>query len=117
MSFIISQILVGLIGWMASVIMRTDAQQGARLNVVVGVVGSLLGAWFIAPMFGSSTTQSERLQRYWPDALFAWCSHTVGRRQPLPMRESVEFGSSLTRLPRPMRPGTSIVGAIRAVPP
>ena len=36
-------------------IMRTDAQQGALLNVGVGVVGSLLGAWFIAPMFGSGT--------------------------------------------------------------
>ena len=55
MSYIIWPIVGGLIGWMASVIMRTDAQQGARLNVVVGVVGSLLGAWFIAPMFGSGT--------------------------------------------------------------
>jgi uncharacterized membrane protein YeaQ/YmgE (transglycosylase-associated protein family) len=36
-------------------IMRTDAQQGVVLNVVVGVVGSVLGAWLIAPMFGGGT--------------------------------------------------------------
>ena len=36
-------------------IMRTDAHQGAVLNVVVGVVGSLLGAWLTTPMFGGGT--------------------------------------------------------------
>jgi uncharacterized membrane protein YeaQ/YmgE (transglycosylase-associated protein family) len=55
MSFIIWLIVGGLIGWIAGAIMRTDAQQGVTLNVVVGVVGSLLGAWLIAPMFGSGT--------------------------------------------------------------
>jgi len=55
MSFIIWLVVGGLIGWIASAIMRTDPQQGALSNVVVGVVGSLLGAWFIAPMFGSGT--------------------------------------------------------------
>ena len=55
MSFVIWLIVGGLIGWIASMIMRTDAQQGVVLNVVVGVVGSLLGAWLIAPMFGSGT--------------------------------------------------------------
>jgi uncharacterized membrane protein YeaQ/YmgE (transglycosylase-associated protein family) len=55
MSFIIWLIVGGLIGWIASMIMRTDAQQGVVLNVVVGVIGSMLGAWLIAPMFGSGT--------------------------------------------------------------
>jgi uncharacterized membrane protein YeaQ/YmgE (transglycosylase-associated protein family) len=55
MGIIIWLIVGGLIGWIASGIMRTDAQQGVALNVVVGVVGSLLGAWLIAPMFGSGT--------------------------------------------------------------
>jgi uncharacterized membrane protein YeaQ/YmgE (transglycosylase-associated protein family) len=55
MGFIIWLIVGGLIGWIASMIMRTDAQQGVMLNVIVGVVGSLLGAWLIAPMFGSGT--------------------------------------------------------------
>ena len=55
MGFVIWLIVGGVIGWVASMIMRTDAQQGVVLNVVVGVVGSMLGAWLIAPMFGSGT--------------------------------------------------------------
>ena len=55
MTFIIWLIVGGLIGWISNTIMRSDAQQGALLNAVVGVVGSLLGVWFIAPMFGGGT--------------------------------------------------------------
>jgi uncharacterized membrane protein YeaQ/YmgE (transglycosylase-associated protein family) len=49
MNFIIWLVVGGLIGWVASMIMKTDAQQGVILNVVVGIVGSMLGGWFIAP--------------------------------------------------------------------
>jgi uncharacterized membrane protein YeaQ/YmgE (transglycosylase-associated protein family) len=35
--------------------MRTDAQQGLFLNIVVGIVGSLLGGWFLSPLLGIST--------------------------------------------------------------
>ncbi len=55
MNFIIWLVVGGLIGWVASMIMRTDAQQGVILNVVVGIVGALLGGWFLAPMFGTGT--------------------------------------------------------------
>ena len=55
MNFIIWLVVGGLIGWIASMIMRTDAQQGVILNVVVGIVGSLLGGWLIAPLFGTGT--------------------------------------------------------------
>ena len=37
-------VLGGLIGWIASIVMRTDAQQGIFLNVVVGIAGALIGA-------------------------------------------------------------------------
>jgi uncharacterized membrane protein YeaQ/YmgE (transglycosylase-associated protein family) len=43
MSFIIWLILGGIVGWLASIVMRTDAQQGIILNVVVGIVGSFIG--------------------------------------------------------------------------
>ena len=33
----------GIIGWLASIIMRTDAQQGILLNIVVGIVGAFIG--------------------------------------------------------------------------
>jgi uncharacterized membrane protein YeaQ/YmgE (transglycosylase-associated protein family) len=55
MNFIIWLVVGGLIGWIASLIMRTDAQQGVLLNVVVGIIGALLGGWLLAPMFGTGT--------------------------------------------------------------
>ncbi len=50
MNFIISLIVGGIIGWLASKVMNTDAQQGVFLNIVVGCVGSLIGK-FIAGTF------------------------------------------------------------------
>ena len=55
MNFIIWLVVGGLIGWVASMIMRTDAQQGVILNVVVGIVGAMLGGWLLSPMFGVGT--------------------------------------------------------------
>jgi uncharacterized membrane protein YeaQ/YmgE (transglycosylase-associated protein family) len=43
MGLIIWLIIGGIIGWLASIIMRTDAQQGIILNIVVGIVGAFLG--------------------------------------------------------------------------
>lgn len=42
----------GIIGWLASIVMRTDGQQGLLLNVVVGIVGSLLAGWLVTPLIG-----------------------------------------------------------------
>jgi uncharacterized membrane protein YeaQ/YmgE (transglycosylase-associated protein family) len=64
MNFIIWLIVGGLIGWVASMIMRTDAQQGVVLNVVVGIVGAFLGGWLIAPMIGSGTINSNDFSIY-----------------------------------------------------
>ena len=55
MGLIIWLIVGGIIGWLASMIMRTDAQQGVLLNVVVGIIGALIGGWLIAPLIGGST--------------------------------------------------------------
>lgn len=43
MGLIIWLIIGGVIGWLASIIMRTDAQQGIFLNIIVGIVGAFLG--------------------------------------------------------------------------
>ncbi|RZJ06883.1 MAG: GlsB/YeaQ/YmgE family stress response membrane protein [Rubrivivax sp.] len=59
MNFIIWLIVGGLIGWVASMIMRTDAQQGVILNIVVGIIGALLGGWLLAPMLGTGTINSN----------------------------------------------------------
>src|SRR3546814_15614244 len=42
MNFIIWLIIGGILGWLASILMRTDAQQGILLNIVVGIVGAFL---------------------------------------------------------------------------
>jgi uncharacterized membrane protein YeaQ/YmgE (transglycosylase-associated protein family) len=55
MNIIVWFLVGGLIGWLASVIMRTDAQQGVVLNVVVGIVGAALAGWLLSPILGVST--------------------------------------------------------------
>jgi uncharacterized membrane protein YeaQ/YmgE (transglycosylase-associated protein family) len=51
MDLIISLIIGGVVGWLASIVMKTNAQMGWIANVLVGVVGSALGFW-IAGMVG-----------------------------------------------------------------
>lgn len=55
MNFIIWLVIGGIIGWVASMIMRTDAQQGVILNVVVGIIGAMLGGWLLSPLLGAGT--------------------------------------------------------------
>jgi uncharacterized membrane protein YeaQ/YmgE (transglycosylase-associated protein family) len=43
MGIIIWLIVGGVVGWLASIIMRTDAQQGILLNIAVGIVGAVIG--------------------------------------------------------------------------
>ena len=45
MGWIVSLIIGGIVGWLASIIMKTNAQMGLIANVLVGLVGSLLGFW------------------------------------------------------------------------
>ena len=55
MTFIIWRVIGGLIGWAARIVMKTDVQQGVVLNVVVGIVGALVGGWLLSPLFGTGT--------------------------------------------------------------
>jgi uncharacterized membrane protein YeaQ/YmgE (transglycosylase-associated protein family) len=43
MGLIIWLVVGGIVGWLASMLMRTDAQQGILLNIVVGIVGAFIG--------------------------------------------------------------------------
>lgn len=54
MGLIITLIVGGILGWLASLVMRTDAQQGIIMNVVVGVVGALLGGFLLSPLIGGA---------------------------------------------------------------
>jgi uncharacterized membrane protein YeaQ/YmgE (transglycosylase-associated protein family) len=57
-TFLIALVMGGIIGWLASKVMNTDAQQGIFLNVVVGCVGSMLGGWLFS--FFTGGTQNLR---------------------------------------------------------
>ena len=59
MNFIIWLIVGGVIGWLASLMMKTDGQQGIILNVVVGIVGAMLGGWLISPLVGVGTINQD----------------------------------------------------------
>lgn len=55
MHFILWLILGGILGWIASIIMRTNAQQGLFLNIVVGIIGALVAGFVLTPLFGIGT--------------------------------------------------------------
>ncbi|MDR6129061.1 MULTISPECIES: GlsB/YeaQ/YmgE family stress response membrane protein [unclassified Sphingomonas] len=58
MGFIVLLVVGGLIGWVASMIMRTDGQQGIFLNIVVGIVGAMLAGFLITPLIGGAPITS-----------------------------------------------------------
>lgn len=54
MNLIIMLIVGGILGWLASMVMNTDGQQGVFLNVVVGVVGAVLAGYLLTPFLGGA---------------------------------------------------------------
>ncbi len=61
MNLLIWLIVGGVVGWLASLIMRTDGQQGIFLNIVVGIVGAFVGGLLLSPLFGSGTINTSGL--------------------------------------------------------
>ena len=61
MGIVIWLIIGGVVGWLASLVMRRDASQGIVLNIIVGIVGSMLGAWLIGPMVGAPSINSGEI--------------------------------------------------------
>ena len=49
------------VGWLASIVMRTDGQQGILLNIVVGIVGAVLAGLVLAPLLGGGSITSGDL--------------------------------------------------------
>jgi uncharacterized membrane protein YeaQ/YmgE (transglycosylase-associated protein family) len=58
MSLILMLVIGGVLGWLASLIMRTDAQQGIFLNVVVGIIGAFLGGLLFGRLIGGASITS-----------------------------------------------------------
>jgi uncharacterized membrane protein YeaQ/YmgE (transglycosylase-associated protein family) len=58
MNLIIILIVGGVLGWLASIAMKTDGQQGWLINVVVGVVGAVLAGYLLTPFLGGAPITS-----------------------------------------------------------
>jgi uncharacterized membrane protein YeaQ/YmgE (transglycosylase-associated protein family) len=58
MNLIIMLFVGGVLGWLASMVMRTDGQQGLFLNVIVGVVGAVLAGYLLTPFLGGAPITS-----------------------------------------------------------
>ncbi len=54
-NFIVWIVVGGVLGWLASIIMNRDAEQGILLNVIVGIVGAFLAGLVLSPLFGVPT--------------------------------------------------------------
>jgi len=63
MGIILWIIFGGLVGWVASIIMKTNAQQGIILNVVVGIIGAVLGGWIMS-VIGESSVDGFNLYSF-----------------------------------------------------
>ncbi len=58
-NFIIWIVLGAIIGWVASMIMGRNGQQGLLLDIVVGIVGAFLGGLLLGPLFGTGSINSN----------------------------------------------------------
>lgn len=57
--FIVALFMGGIIGWLASKVMNTDAQQGIFLNIIVGCVGSILGRFLFGHFVASGHLRGD----------------------------------------------------------
>ena len=57
MDWIITLVIGGVIGWLASLVMKTDAQMGLLGNIVIGIIGSALGFWLAGALGLGATSK------------------------------------------------------------
>lgn len=55
MNFLIWLVVGGILGWLASIVMRTNGQQGLILNIVVGIIGAFVAGLLLTPLLGIGT--------------------------------------------------------------
>lgn len=61
MNLFIILVVGGVIGWLASIVMHTDGQQGLIMNVIVGIVGAVLAGYLLTPYIGGAPITSGAL--------------------------------------------------------
>ena len=78
MNVLVWLVVGGVLGWLASIVMKTDGQQGIILNVVVGIVGSLIASFIIAPMLtGTINTNDFTIAGLMVSSSAPWCCSPV----------------------------------------
>lgn len=82
MSWIAIIIVGGVLGWLASMVMKTDAHQGIFLNIGVGIVGALLAGFLLSPLLGIPTINGISLGRF--AGFLCRRPHPAGHCQILP---------------------------------
>jgi uncharacterized membrane protein YeaQ/YmgE (transglycosylase-associated protein family) len=84
MNFILWIMLGGILGWIASIIMHTNAQQGPMLNILVGIIGALLAGVLLTPLSGMGTIHQSNFSL--PSLLLSLVGghHPVGHGEPHP---------------------------------
>ena len=75
MNLIIWLVIGGVLGWLASIVMKTDGQQGIFLNVVVGIIGAMIGGWVLSPLFGVATINQDNFSL--PGLLVSFLGATI----------------------------------------
>ena len=88
-NFIIWIIVGGFIGWLASIIMKTNSRQGMIADVIVGIVGAFVGGYFLSPLFNVSTINEATLA-----CLPCWCRwEAPSSCWPFPNYSAISAGS------------------------
>lgn len=59
MNLLIWLAIGALIGWVGSLVLKSDPDHGVFMNVVVGIVGALVGGWLVGPLVGTATAQGD----------------------------------------------------------
>ena len=85
MNIIIYLIAGALVGWVASIIMRTNGQQGLLQDIIVGVVGAFIAGFFLSPVFGvAPISVGGSFQHAGSAGVAGRRHHPAGDRQTLP---------------------------------
>ena len=61
MGIILWLVIGGVVGWLASIVMKRDGSMGIPMNIVVGIIGAMLGGWLIGPMVGAPSINSGQI--------------------------------------------------------
>lgn len=65
MDWVIAIIVGGLVGWIASLILKTDEQQGIIANILIGIVGAFLARWIFGTLLGIGAAAAAGTLTLW----------------------------------------------------